>query len=250
MERIAGIVLDVKKHNDRNNIVTLYTRSRGRMTFVSPVGTGRSAAARYARLLPLSAIETDVNVRAGQELQRLGAVAPLAVWHDIYSNPAKQAIALFLSEFLNRLLRESAPDERMWDFIFNSIRLLDNMEKATANFHLAFLISLMPYSGIFPDTSGYEEGDSFDMRSASFEAFLPAHGDCLTGDEARAVVTLSRMTFYNARLFRLTPPQRTRALRQILKYYSIHYPGTSQLKSLDILTEIFSFQSSLKIKNR
>ena len=220
MEKIAGIVLDVKKHNDRNNIVTLYTRSRGRMTFVSPVGTGRSAAARYARLLPLSAIETDVNV------------------------------ALFLSEFLNRLLRESAPDERMWDFIFNSIRLLDNMEKATANFHLAFLISLMPYSGIFPDTSGYEEGDSFDMRSASFEAFLPAHGDCLTGDEARAVVTLSRMTFYNARLFRLTPPQRTRALRQILKYYSIHYPGTSQLKSLDVLTEIFSFQSSLKIKNR
>ena len=76
IEKIRGIVIDVIKHNDRHNVVTLFTRDRGRIAFLSPVGSGKSARMRNARLLPLSVIETDVNMRQNRELQLLGAVTP------------------------------------------------------------------------------------------------------------------------------------------------------------------------------
>ncbi len=128
----------------------------------------------------------------------------------------------------------------MWDFIFDSIRLLDASSTGIANFHIAFLISLMPYAGIFPDISDYEEGDCFDMRSATFTPIRPVHNDFLQGNDAKGVTLFCRISYYNSRHFRLRPEERMYALRRILRYYSIHFPGVGQLRSIDVLHEIFS----------
>ena len=120
-EKITAFVLDVTRHNDRHNVVTLYSRTRGRISFLSPCGSGKSGKLRQARLLPLAVIDADINFRQTSELQKLGAFSLHHVWSDIYFHPVKRLVALFLSEFLNRLLRASMPDEALWDYIFNSL---------------------------------------------------------------------------------------------------------------------------------
>ncbi|MDE6682692.1 MAG: recombination protein O N-terminal domain-containing protein, partial [Muribaculaceae bacterium] len=50
IERVTGIVTDIVRHNDRHNIVTLFRRSRGRVSFLSPAGSGKAGRARNARL--------------------------------------------------------------------------------------------------------------------------------------------------------------------------------------------------------
>ena len=116
-EKITGLVLDITRHSDRLSIVTLYTRSRGRLSFLSPVGSGKAGRLRQARLQPLAVIEADINFKATSELQRLGTFALHEVWSDLYFDPVKRLIALFLAEFLNRLMRATMPDELMWDYI-------------------------------------------------------------------------------------------------------------------------------------
>lgn len=250
LEKIDGIVLGVTRHSDRHNIIALYTRTRGRVSFLSPVGNGRQAAARYARLLPLSVVEADVNFMRNRELQKLGAVFPSSIWTNLYHDPAKRAVTLFISEFLNRLLRDTNPDPDLWDFIHDSVTLLDATRDSIANFHLAMLISLMPFTGIYPDTSGYDAGDFFDMKNACFVAVRPLHSEFLEGQEAAAVMDFCRMNFRNAQRFRLESTDRMRALRMILKYYAVHFPGVDELKSIEVLHEIFSFRGGLKTKNR
>lgn len=240
IEKITGIVLDTVRHNDRHNVVTLYTRTRGRMAFLSPVGKGKNGRMRNARLMPLSIIEADVNIRGDRELQMLGSVTPTVVWHDLYFNPVKSAIVLFLSEFLNRYLRESSPDTGCWDFIAGSIRMFDEARRGLPNFHLWFLVRFMNIAGIAPDLENYERGDSFDMRAGIPVAGQAFHQDVLNPAETRMLMTLSRITLANMHLFRFSGNDRRLVLDRLLRYYAIHFPGLSGLKSPDILSEVFS----------
>lgn len=238
-EKFQGIVLDIVRHSDRHNIVTLFTRSRGRVTFLSPAGGGKTSRLRQSRLMPLAVIEGDYNFRSNAELQKLGSFSMHRVWSDIYFHPVKRLIAIFLSEFLNRLLRATMPDESLWDYIVGSLMLLDGMKKGIADFHIIFLSSLLPFMGIQPDHAQYSRGKVLDMQAGMFTERLPAHGDVLQGNDARLAAVLCRVNFSNTRALRLNGELRGRILEVLLRYYGIHYPGTSALKSLEVIHEIF-----------
>lgn len=237
MEKLLGIVLEVKKHSDRNEIVTLYTRSHGRMVFVSGVAASNRRG-RAARLMPLSLVETDVRIVAGKELQRLPGVILAESWQTIYFQPAKLMTAIFLSDFLSHLLRTAQPDAAVFDFIRDSIRLLDGLEGNISNFNIAFLISMLPFAGIQPDISGYSEGLCFDMEAGCYVDTPLRRGTTLFGHAAAHLPVLARMNYYNMRRFRYTAPQRREILDGILKYYGLHIPSSDNLKSLDVLREI------------
>lgn len=238
-EKINGIVLNVRKYNDHNCIVTLFTRERGRLAFISPSGTGKALNARRARLQPLAILSTDLNFKAGSELQRLGSVTPTEVWKDIYFHPAKSALALFISEFLYRLLNATMPDRQLYDFLVESFRFLDKMKDQVADFHIPFLVSLLTFSGIQPDVSAHKAGYVFEFASGSFVPEFEAKGPSLSGEEAKAVTFVTRLNFSNMKCLRLTSANRRQILYGILNYYSYHFPGLGSLKSPEILREIF-----------
>lgn len=239
IEKISGIVLDITRHNDRHNVVTLYTRSRGRVSFLSTGGAGKAARMRASRLQPLAVIEGDINFKQNAELQKLGAFSLSYVWSGIYFHPVKALMALFLSEFLNRLLRASMSDESLYDYIVNSLRLFDGMGEGIADFHIAFMASLLPFMGIQPDGSEWIENAYFDMRNGTFSSDRPPHNDVLEGEDARMAAELGSMDFSNIRQFHFDNDKRRRVLEEMLRYYAIHYPGTSNLRSLEVLRSLF-----------
>lgn len=240
-EKIQGIVTDVISHNDRHNVVTLFTRSRGRIPFVSAAGGGKGTKIRNARLQPLSVIEADVTFRENRELQLLSSFRPLEVWRDLYFNPVKSSIVMFLSEFLHKYLKDAQPDSLLWDYVFGSLRDLDNQREGLANFHLSFMIGMMQFAGIFPDVEDWEKGDWFDMQAGIMVADRPLHFDYLDPLQTEALQTLLRMNRRNSRYFKFNSPQRREILRELLHYYGVHFPGLNNLKSPSILAELWEF---------
>lgn len=239
-EKIRGIVLNVRKHSDKNCIVTLYTRERGRLSFISPVGSGKSSNARRARLQPLSVIETDLKFKSNVELQRLGSITSSVIWDSIYFHPVKSAMVLFLSEFLYKLLNETMSDPLLYDFLLDSFRLLDQLEDGIADFHIPFLVSLLSFSGIQPDVKTYRKDFVFDFASGSYVSQVDAKGPFLTGVEGEAVKFVSRINFSNMKCLRLNGINRRQILYGLLNYYSYHFPGLGTLKSPDVMREIFT----------
>lgn len=237
--KIRGIVLKSVRHNDRTNIVTLFTEQRGRVSFVSSSGAGKRSQHRNAILSPLALIESEVNFHENRDLQMLGAVNVVRPWQNIYFDPSRSATALFLSEFLNQLLVAREKDSPLWNFLIQSIATLNDTAESTANFHLAFLIRMLPFLGIEPDTFNYRPGMIFDLREAEFSNYLPTHSDFIAGTEAAAIPTLCRMTYENMHRFRFNVTARRRLLDLLLKYYSIHLPIKEHLKSIEILKELF-----------
>lgn len=238
-EKIEGIVVAIVRHSDRHNVVTLYTRSRGRVSLLCSVGAGRNARLRNARLQLLSVIESDVSFRAGRDLTLLGQFAPARIWRDIYFSPPKMGLLFFLAEFLNRFLKTEGPETLTYDYIVEELQRLDNLRSGVGNFHLSFLIGLLEISGISPDVAQYEKGDWFDMRNAEFTPFRPLHNDRLAPEEARVAAALLRLGRQGIMRLPLDRIRRAAILDSLLRYYSIHFPGLGQLTSMEILRELY-----------
>lgn len=239
-EKIIGIILNVRKHTDRNCIVTLYTLTRGRISFISPVGSGKASNVRRAKLQPLSLISTDLNFKPTSELQRLGSISSPEIFSDIYFHPVKRTLTIFISEFLDKLLMAASPDPPLFEYLNNSIRFLDKTKSGINNFHIPFLVSLLPFAGIQPDTSGYAPGKVFSFTSGTFLFPNESVGPALSPEESKYVATLCRINFSNMKCLRLTNANRRQILYALLNYYSFHFPGIGSMKSPEILREIFS----------
>lgn len=237
-EKIQAIVLEVTRSGERSSVASLYTRSRGRVPFIVPA----PSASRRGRapLMPLQIVEADIRFVAGKEIQRLGRVSPVRVWHSLYFNPVKSAIVLFLQDFLRRFLRESGPDASLWDYVALSLRVLDDITASQASsFHIAFLMGLLPLAGIAPDFGSYRSGFRFDMRAGVFVSAEPLHSDFLCAEEAAVACRLGRISFANMSRFSFTGEERRRVVRTLLRYYAIHLPGLDSLRSMGVLGAVF-----------
>lgn len=239
ISKINGIVLSIVRHNDRTNIVTLYTRERGRVSLLTSASTGKSGRLRNARLSPLAWVSSDVNFHENRELQYLGSISSPMPWRNLYFDPEKAPIVIFLSEFLTKILKTSESDHPTWEFLIDTLSTLDGLEGSPANFHLAFLIRYLSIAGIAPDVTGYQQGDLFDMRAAEFTPNHPGHSDYMPPAETALIPILMRINYRNMSRFRFNVDQRRRLLRVLIRYYSLHLPISTDLKSLDILSELY-----------
>lgn len=244
LERIEGILMETVKHNDSYNVVTLYTRRRGRMAFLVPVGKSKAGKMRNAILSPMAVVSADINFRQGKELYTLRQPQPVRLWHCIYSNPVKGALLYFLSEFCSKLIRQYPADENLWRYIMEALETLETMPASqVANFHIAFLVRLLPVVGIEPNIVGYEEGDVFDMISAEMVAkerhSFTRRMALLSDEESRLLPVLMRISYRSMSLYRFTREERRRVLDGILRYYSLHLPIGTDYKTLTVLRDLF-----------
>lgn len=245
-EKIIGIVLGTVRHSDRHNVTGIFTRERGRMAFLTPTGTSRQSRQTASCFQPLSIVEAQVNINPTHDLHVPTAVARVEVWRTIYYEPRKMTVAMFISEFLGRLLRDSPAEPMLWDFISQSVKLLDTMDDdaSIANFHITFLVGLMRMTGIIPDLGGYSPGMEFDMKSGRmvlpFSLQGGARGLRIDAERSSFLPKLIRINYANSHRFRFSGRERSEILNEILLYYGCHFPGCNHLRSLDILKEVFS----------
>lgn len=59
-------------------------------------------------------------------------------------------------------------------------------------------------------------------------------------EEAERIRTLMRMDFATMHLFRLSRAERHRILELLLTYYRLHLPSFPELKSVEVLQEMYS----------
>ena len=167
-EKLHGIVLNVIRYNDRHNIAHVYTDAHGMMSFLVAQGVTRGARLRNAMFMPLSLIELEARRMPGRELATMRDVRRYAMLADIYADPVKNAIALFVSELLTRVIHEQERNGALYSYVEQSVILLENLQAGVANFHICFLYHLGAHLGIQPDLDTYRSGRWFDMDNGVF----------------------------------------------------------------------------------
>lgn len=238
-ESLKGVVLNVIKYNDRNNIVHIYTDRHGVLSFLVAQGKTASARMRNAMMMPLSLLRFESNLVPGKDLFLMHDVQRAHQLSDIYADPVKNAVAMFVSELLSHTIQEREHNEPLFNYIETAVLLLENMQQGAANFHICFLYHLGAFLGIEPNLESYREGYWFDMQGGTFQPSPAGGGKLLRPDDARVIKLLSRMTFSNLHLFRFNREERNRMLDTIIAYYQLHNSTIGTLRSPDILKQLF-----------
>ncbi len=240
LETVHCISLRTVKYSDSSSMVTLWTRERGRISAVVPSGAGREAQRRRAIMMPLGTFEAVAAGSGGIDIVRLRDVRPLGLSVAASADPLKSTVAIFIAEFLYTVLRDSAPDRHMSDFIFDWTAILAAAPRQRlANFPIAFIYNIGRFLGVEPDAGTYAPGAYFDMRQGRFTSTLPlSHSRVLDPDAARVVLMLARLNRRNYHLLLLNRVQRNQILDLILEYYNMHLAPLTTITSLDILRTV------------
>ncbi len=238
-EKTRGIVLHTIPYNDKLSVVHIYTDRFGRISCALPRGAGRSARMARALYMPLTLLDLELEVHRGSELHRIREAHTWMPLPHLLSHPVKASLAMFLSEFLGCVLRSSDAQPQLFSYLAYSVRLLDGVERGLGNFHLCFLVGMMPFMGITPNVEGYSPAAYFDMQEGVFVPARPIINASLTPAEAQFIPLLLRMSYTNMHLFRFSRAQRALVLDRIIAYYGIHFTGMGTLSSPAVLHALF-----------
>lgn len=239
LEKTRCIVLRTVKYGDQSLIIDLLTREVGRLSVVWRMPKSGKGKIKRQIFQLLNILDVDYERRSANNLPLIKEAHIVDPYSSIPFDPVKLSVSFFLAEFLGLSTRAEQSDYLLYDFVENSLKWYDMSTSAPANFHLMFMIRVSRFLGFYPNLEEFTDCSYFDLRAGQFVGEAPLHKDYLKPSEAQNFINLMRMTPENMHIFRLSQTERNRIIDVMMQFYGFHIPGFRELKSLEILREIF-----------
>lgn len=237
--KARGIVLNTVKYGDSSMVAQLLTDVGGRCSYmVQGVRSSRGRGSKAALLQPMFAVEFEGLESSKMDMHRFRELRSGIVLQSTPFDVRKSTMALFMAEVLYRLVGESEANEPLFDFVYHSVRALDEIDEGVANFHLWFLANLSRYLGYFPGNE-HRKGCWFDMREGLYVEVIPLHDHTMSVEEAELLRDLTECDLECLGEIPLNREQRVAMLSRLVEYYSIHLDAIRSVRSIDILQEVF-----------
>jgi len=225
--KTRGLSLSYIRYRETSIIARIYTEEFGLQSYiVNSVRTARSKNNRIALFQPLTLLDMVVYNKPDRDLHRLSEVKTSHPFQSLPFEITKSTIAMFVTEILNKVLKEEAGSPVLFRFLIESVLFLEEARTNYENFHLAFLLKLSFFLGFGPE-SAREFDDQ--LRENSYP-FLPD-----TEMETALNIMLQRPLGTPIRLARSS---RNELLDALVAYYQIHIDSVGEVKSLPVLREV------------
>ncbi len=220
--KTKGIVLRFVKYKESSVIATVYTLEKGVISVIANSVRSKNSKGKIALYQPLSLVELVIYYNTTKNISRVSEINSYHPLHNLRQNPIKASISIFITEVLNKCLKEEEGNHPFYNFIQNSIIHLNEQEKEVENFHLVFLIKLSLFLGFKPhSTSDFIH----QITNVSF----------YTKQENRFQLNNLLIANYESELH-LTSNFRNALLVSLLEYYQNHIE-IGKFNSVEILHE-------------
>ena len=238
--KARGIVLNTMKYGDSGVIVHILTDVAGRRGYmVQGLGKGKSGSkGKGALFQPMFLVDFVGLEGSKMQLDRMREASLAEPLQSIPFDVRKSTIALFMAEVLYKLVREVEPNSPLFEFVYNSVVALDNMEEGVHNFHLWFMVGLSRHLGLYPSGEWFE-GAVFDIEAGCFTRTMPRSGLFIGEENSRLLGELMEVSVMNLKEIALSRVQRSEFLAALLTYFGYHLDTIHQIQSLRILAEVF-----------
>ncbi len=239
IERFNGVVLRTIKYSDTLMIADMYTHSHGRLSFLVPISRSKRTRVRNVLFQPLSILSFSASYRSGKSMSRLSDVQPYVLYSSIPYDVTKSALAMYLAEFLSNVLHEEYENNALFSFLHHAFDWLDTADSGYADFHIVFLIQLTRFLGIYPNIEDYSAGCYFDLVAGCLVPEPPLHSQYLSPQDTCNFIELLAVDFSSLHNIALNRRARGEYLALLQNYYRLHVPDFPELKSAEVLRELF-----------
>jgi len=228
LHKTQGIVLNFIKYRETSIVTRIYTEAFGLQSYIvnSVRGSSKKSAGKISFFQPLTLLELVVYYKKNSGLNRISEVKCADPYQSIPYDFKKSAIALFITEVLNKCLKEEEGNQALFEFLYNSMLVFDHMQGNYENFHLQLMIRLSRYLGFAP-------------RSAD-DVFGQVHeyiGKPQVSEEEKIVLTQMIDHPFTQKV-QTSNIARRLLLDDLIKFYQLHVEGFRELKSLGVLREL------------
>jgi DNA repair protein RecO (recombination protein O) len=238
LHKTRGIVLKLTDYGETSVIVQIFTEKFGLQSYI--INGAKKPKAKIGRnmLQPLHLLELVVYYKNTGTVQRIKELKNAPMLLQLPYDVVKSSIALFLNEVLYKAIKQQTADEQLFDYVFNSIGLLDALTAGIANFHLIFLLGLTRYLGFFPHYAGTNDLDYFDMHNGVFTRYKPESSQYLSPPHTHNFFRLLSVGFDQLSTIKLSNDERRYLINRLLEYYALHIEGFGYIRSHEVLEEV------------
>lgn len=221
LHKTRGIVFRFTKYGDSSIIVTIFTELFGIQTYIVNGVRSKSGKGKIALFQPLTLLDLVVYYKENANIKRIKEIKCLHQYQNLPGDIRKSSVAIFISEVLNKAVKDENHAGEIFEFILSSLILLDHQEGNLENFHLIFLIKLSRFLGF----GAHQSEEILGVRM-------------LDREEEEILKFLLKADFMET--ISMTNAQRRNLLEAILRFYTIHIESLGEIKSIQVLKEILN----------
>ncbi len=240
LHKTSGIILHTISYSETSLIVKIITPDFGVKSYIVNGVRKKKSKFKASIFQPLALVDLVVSNTDKAKLQRISEISISCAYIDIPYNIIKSSIALFLNEVLYKAVKEQHADENLFEFIKNSLQLLDLKHDNCSNFHGFFMISLSRYLGFFPEGKYTVTTPVFDLQEGHFVGRIPAHPFFLEEKQSYLFYELLNSEYDTIHLLKMDKNQRKQLLQSIIKFYQLHISSFAEIKSMEVLEQVIA----------
>ena len=266
--KTRAIVLQSIKYGDSSLVVKMLTEEMGVQSFMVKGVFGKKSKMKAALFQNMTLLEIVAEIGGSS----LGFIKEISLAHYYKNNTVdfkKTTILIFISELLSKSIAESEPDTALFNYVYESMLWLDEVESSYADFPIIFAMRLSFYLGFFPNIDTYTEGSCFDLLDGNFKTWnndiyqidaelskafyfmcqqstdffqILRFSDSQIQNNSQIFRFSDSQIQNNSQVFRFSDSQILKTRRQLLEavatYYKLHSDSIREIKSLEVLREI------------
>ena len=236
--KTKGVVLHYTKYSETSVIVKIYTELFGIQTYLIRGVRKQKSKVKLNLLQHVSLVDMVVYHKEKSSINHIKEIQSAYQFKSIPFDIRKSSIAIFINEVLYKSIHEEEANKKMFDFIFNSIKILDLMKDNFNNFHLLFLVILTKHLGFFPKTNFSDDNSIFNLIEGVFQSFLPEHAHYIQKPHTQYLNKLLFSSYEDLSSIKIPSTYKTELLDKLIEYYQLHLPNFKDINSHKILQNI------------
>lgn len=238
-----GIVLRTVPYGETSVIALLYTELFGLQSYIiNGIRSTKKIAVKSNLFQPPAMLEMEVYHNELKKLQRIRDARWHYLYRQIFFNIPKNAVALFITELLQKVIRQPEHNPGLYNFIEDAYIRLDQADtKITAGYPLFFALHLTSFFGFSIRDDYTPVKKILDLYEGEFVKDIPAHPYYIQ-EELSAVVSqlLKVMQPHELHHISLSLPLRRQLLEAVLQFYALHTQDFGVMKTLPVLQEVLA----------
>lgn len=218
--KTRGIVFRFTKFKETSIIVTIFTELFGLQSYIVNGVRSKTAKNKIALYQPLTLLNLVVYHRENANIERIKEISCLYPYRSLTADVKKSTLAMFINELLNKTVKDESHTAEVFQFLFDSLVFLDTLHEGDENFHLIFMLKLSRFLG-------------FGVYNVN-----EVVGGKVADEETERLIAALIHANYDTPL-KISNAQRRKLLELLLKFYSEHMENLGEIKSVQVLKEVF-----------
>ena len=187
-----GIVLRTMKYRETSLICDIFTRELGMRSYLVQGVRKKKSRVGAGFFQPMQVLDLVVYENPSSSLNKIKEVNASSLFLELQSNIPKSAVGLFLAELARKSVKESSPNEDLFDFLESNLEYLEQTKDALQLLPLWLGMKMTHYLGFSPNRPEVSDKSMyFDLRDGVLTGSKPYHPDIVSPPFADSFVLLS-----------------------------------------------------------